>query len=144
MRSTRESDSLPSYTESDSPPSLPHMCCSISFEAAIMLEDSNFWRTASWSSCVPHRSWLLPLRRASSSSLAAAYTACFFCCSFSCLYFCFYSRALSCKSPARICRLAFCFTTSVTAQPPSSQILCLLSANWLHLFVLRIIITMCV
>ena len=106
MRSTRESDFLPSYTETDSLPSLPHMCCSISSEAAIMLEDSNFWRTASWSLCVPHRSWLLPLRRASSSSLAAAYSACFFCCSFSCLYFFFYSPALSAQPPVNWLRRA--------------------------------------
>ncbi len=64
------------------------MCCSISFEAATTLEDSNFWRTV-------NGTWLLRLRRASSSCLAVAYSALFVCCSFNCLYFFFYSPALS-------------------------------------------------
>ena len=39
--------------------SIPHMCCSISFEAATMLAGFISWRMASWSFCVPHGAWLL-------------------------------------------------------------------------------------
>jgi hypothetical protein len=54
-----------------------------------MLEDSNFWLTASWSLCVPHGAWLLrlrrvphlvwlpPIRRDSSAAVLTVYTSSF-------------------------------------------------------------------